>query len=198
MNKFFYSLLCLLFSINTFSQDGPREVGFNRNRVFVGGNVITNLSFGQGATTTLGILPEIGYSLSKLIDVGVAGSYIYSAADFSNNNITDKQKTTQIGFGVFTRLHITNGFFVQAQPEFNNLKYKLEKGFTAPIEGTLSSTSFLVGIGFGERDMGNFNFFTTIMIDVQNNLYSPYRDRGNISPIIRGGFNFYLGRKKRK
>ncbi len=65
-------------------------------------------------------------------------------------------------------------------------------------EGSYPSSSFLVGVGFGSREVGRINFFTTILIDLQKDLYSPYRSyTGNINPIIRSGINFYFNRKKK-
>ena len=65
-------------------------------------------------------------------------------------------------------------------------------------EGTLNSSSFLGGIGYGTRDVGKMNFFTLILVDFRKDLYSPYRTYGGgISPIIRSGLNFYFGRKKK-
>ena len=97
------------------------------------------------------------------------------------------------------RSHITDGIFVHLQPEFNTIKYRrfLENPNVDIESGTYKSSSFLAGIGYGTHDVGRTNFFTLILIDLQKDLYSPYRTYGGeISPVIRGGFNFYFGRKK--
>lgn len=198
MKKIVASIFIFI-SLNLQAQENNqiREVGFNWNKVFIGGSGILGLGFGQGSNTTIGINPEIGYSLNKNIDLGIAGNFIYSVVDWSANGIRDKQTTTQFGMGVFTRIHINDGFFLHGQPEFNNLKYKVEQGSAPSREGTLSSTSLLAGIGWGQRNVGNVNFYSMILVDVQNNLYSPYRINGSIIPVVRVGGNFYFNRKKR-
>jgi hypothetical protein len=101
--------------------------------------------------------------------------------------------------GIFTRLHVSEGFFIQLQPEFNNIQYKESiKDRDYSREENFTSSSFLVGVGFGSRDVGRMNFFTTILIDLQKDKYSPYRtSTGEISPVVRSGINFYFGRKGR-
>ena len=67
--------------------------------------------------------------------------------------------------------------------------------------------SFLAGIGYGGRVIGQSGFFTVLMFDLGNNTSSPYINSGidnygNIQrsrlPILRTGFNVYLGPKRRK
>ena len=198
MKRISILLFTTLLYQSTFSQS--QTTGFDVNKMFYGGSII--LGYGGGASNqfTIGANPELGYSILKNIDLGISGNYIYSSQNFVEGNFTKVTRITQTGLGVFGRLHITDGFFVQAQPEFNNIKYKQyyrETPNTSVLTGTLKSTSFLVGAGFGTHSVGNSNFFTVILIDLNKDLYSPYRSNGGaISPVIRGGFNIYFGRKK--
>ena len=196
-------LLTILISVITQSTFAQEKDGFDWNKVFAGGTLVLGLGFGNNSQLTLGGNPEIGYSIFKSVDLGICGNYIYSSSSYNYDN-TYKQKThvTLSGFGVFARVHISDGFFLHLQPEFNNIKYKLfyEPDIPASTEeGNLKSSSFLVGAGFGTRDVGNINFFTLILVDLQKDKYSPYRtSQGDISPVLRSGINFYFGRGKKK
>jgi len=56
----------------------------------------------------------------------------------------------------------------------------------------------LVGVGYGTRNIGQGQFYTSIMIDAMKDFNSPYRDQyGRVLPVFRTGFSFYLARKKR-
>ena len=92
-------------------------------------------------------------------------------------------------------------FFIQAQPEYNWIVYKqsnLDNGTTYP-KITTKASSFLAGIGYGQRIVGQSSFFTLLMFDLASERFSPYRDTyGTAVPIIRGGFNIYLNTKKKK
>lgn len=186
----------------SFAQD-VEHGRFDWNKVFAGGSVVLGLGFGNNSQLTLGGNPELGYSIFKNVDLGFCGNYVYSSSSYlyDQSGNTEKINSTLTGLGIFTRVHITDGFFVQLQPEFNTIKYKdfiKETGYVFN-EGNLKSSSFLVGIGYGSHNVGNTSYFTTILIDLQKDLYSPYRTfNGEISPIIRSGFNFYFNRKKKK
>jgi hypothetical protein len=197
----FASLLFITaFDVSTsFAQE--TKDGFDFNKMFAGGSVVLGLGFGNNSQLTLGGNPEIGYSIHKNVDLGICGNYIYSSSSVFDGYYTSKTNITQIGLGFFGRIHFSDNFFVHLQPEFNNIKYRQfvkETNVDIIPDTTLRSSSFLAGIGYGTRDIGNFNFFTLIMVDLRKDLYSPYRSyNGSISPIIRSGFNFYFGRKKK-
>jgi len=195
-------LLALFVSFQTsFAQE---KRGFDINKMFFGGSVVLGYGAGNTSTFTIGGNPEIGYSMFKNVDLGICGNYIYTSSSIRNQTTagttTEKIRLTLSGLGIFTRLHITDGFFIQLQPEFNTIKYRrfLENPDITLEEGNYPSSSFLVGVGFGSREVGRINFFTTILIDLQKDLYSPYRTfNGEITPIVRSGINFYFGRKNK-
>lgn len=202
-----YLLLALLSThfITAFSQKKDSEIqGFDVNKMFIGGNII--LGYGGGSSSsqfTIGANPEIGYSIYKNLDLGLAFNVVNQSGSYYDNyyyaNV--KYNAFQFGAGVFARIHITDGIFLHAQPEFNNIKYtgSTDNASVTVTPEKISSNSFLVGIGYGTRDIGNGNFFTLILIDLQNNRNSPYRNyAGQIIPQIRGGFNIYFGRKKKR
>ncbi len=193
-------LVTLISAINQATLSQENNGGFDVNKMFFGGTIVFDLGFGSNSQFTLGANPELGYSIFKNIDLGICGNYIYNNQSFFDSRGTQVTRLTQTGLGLFGRLHITDGFFVQAQPEFNNVNYKqfFREQPSITADGTVKSTSFLVGAGFGSHNVGNANFFTVILIDLNKDLYSPYRTFGGvIIPVIRGGFNIYFNRKKR-
>jgi len=194
------AIFLVLFSCLKISIAQNSSSGFDVNKMFFGGSVVLGYGGGNSSQFTIGGNPELGYSILKNIDLGVSGNYTYSSQSYFDGAGTKALRITQTGLGLFGRLHITDGFFVQAQPEFNNIKYKqfYKEQPSISVDGTLKSTSFLVGVGFGTHDVGNANFFTVILIDLNKDLYSPYRtSTGDISPVIRGGVNFYFKRRKK-
>ena len=173
------------------------------NRLFIGGSIalgLSNLTFNLGAT------PEIGYSFNQWLDAGVALNLNYQSirADpsFVYNDDT-RQRSFNYGGGPFVRVFPLRQFFLQAQLEHNWIDYNFlayNNNGAPPIASSLStqSNSFLAGIGFTQRVVGQASFYTVILVDLMNDPNSPYRDyNGNPLPIIRAGFTFYLHAKKK-
>ena len=158
-----------------------------------------------GGTNTssfvIGANPEIGYTFSEFIDLGFAFNTIFNSYKFYDAPYRFKQDAFNYGAGIFTRIHVMPNFFIQAQPEYNWIVYKqsnLDNGTTYP-KITTKASSFLAGIGYGQRIVGQSSFFTLLMFDLASERFSPYRDTyGTAVPIIRGGFNIYLNSKKKK
>ncbi len=197
MKKITIFLLLIILSNNLQAQ--IQEQAEEYKRWFAGGSIVLGFGGGDVSQFTIGGNPEIGYSVSKNFDAGVCFNAIYSALRYNEFGNTVKQSTFNYGFGLFTRLHITDQFFIQLQPEINWIKYKqtVAENPSYLNEGKLNSTSILAGVGYGTRVVGQTNFFTVILIDLRKELYSPYRsNNGDIVPVIRGGFNFYFGKKR--
>ncbi len=191
------SILSVLIVISNCSN--AQEQAEEYKRWFAGGSLVLGFGGGDVSQFTIGGNPEIGYSVSKNFDAGVCFNAIYSALRYNEFGNTVKQSTFNYGFGLFTRMHITQQLFIQLQPEINWIKYKqtVDQNPNYLNEGKLNSTSILAGIGYGTRQVGQFNYFTVILVDLRKELYSPYRSQnGDIVPVIRGGVNFYFGKKK--
>jgi hypothetical protein len=194
-------LICgstLLFAQNN-NEDDERK-GFQTDRIFVGGSVGLGLG-GWNGGFNIGANPEVGYSIANWLDAGISGNVnYYSFRAEVNNGI--RQRSTNLGVGVFTRIYPIRSFFIQALPEYNWVSHKFKDMRFAPDGPTQTikqeAPSLLLGVGYGSRDIGNSSFFTVLMIDVGQNINSPYVDsHGSKLPILRSGFNFYLGRKKK-
>ncbi len=183
-------------------KDKDATTSFDWNRIFTGGSIslgyTTNTNGGYYTTSTfnIGAIPEIGYSVSELLDLGISGTINYY------NITTDQtgaaaQHTTDYGLGVFARIHPLENFFIQAMPEQD---WSINKLIAANGTGKYSyqSTAFLLGVGYGHRIIGQSYFYTLLMLDVAKDINSPYIDynSGAPIPILRGGFNFYLGKRK--
>lgn len=210
MKKYTIAFFVMLISLTSIAQKQEEreeeETGFKWNNVFVGGSLA--LGFGSGSydgssSFVIGANPEIGYSLAEWVDAGLAFNVIFNSLKYTDQStlLRVKQTSFNYGAGVFTRIHLFKGFFLQAQPEYNWIAYKAELRDQpgVPVQKqTLSAASFLVGAGYGQRVIGQSSFFTVVMFDLGTERYSPYRDGyGSAVPVIRGGFNFYLGGKRK-
>ena len=188
-------------------EEVPATVGFNPARIFAGGGLSLGYGTNQNGDGTLnntfniGAIPEIGYSLSNLFDVGISTSINYTAT--TNTAYDTKQKYTTYSIGAFARLFPMNNFFIQVMPEqdWGNDK-QVTSGYTTTLK--IKSNSFLAGIGLGQRVIGESYFYTLIMIDLGKDPYSPYNSYNSATgqvamlPVLRGGFNFYPFRKHQK
>ncbi len=196
-------------NVDTITREIIEPIGFNKNRVFVGSGI--NLGFGSttvGSTFNIGLTPEIGYSLTKWLDLGVSFNLNY----FSNSErdfvgATYKQKSFNYGAGTFLRLYPIEDFFIQVLPEYNYINRRIN--YNSPVDIRIKSEAFsvLAGIGYGKRIIGQSNFYTAIMVDLARNADSPYLlnsfdGSGNETltavPVIRAGFTIYLKPKSQR
>ena len=203
MKKVFLSIIAFSFiAVNLFAQkENNATSGFKKENVFIGGSL--NVGFATGALN-LGGSPEIGYSLNQYLDAGLVFNINYSSQKYDNlpyDYIWDGKITGfNYGAGAFFRVYPINNFFLQGQFENNWITYtQKDYLYGASSKVTVNAPSFLAGIGYGQRQIGQMAYYTVLMIDLLNNVNSPYRDvYGGAIPILRGGFNFYLRPKKKK
>ena len=169
------------------------QTGFNTNRIFVGGGI--NLGFASN-TFAIGASPEIGYTVARWLDAGIAFNVNYAsqrADPYYNGNI--RQRNFSYGAGPFVRIYPVNFLFVQGQLEGNWSTIKLKDlNYDVESKYKYNSTSFIAGVGYTQRIIGQSSFYTLIGLDLLNDINSPYRDyNGAAIPIIRAGFDFYIG-----
>lgn len=183
---------------STYEADEDRPGGFSVNKIFVGGSL--NLGFAAN-TFQIGVVPEIGYSITNWLDAGIGLNIKYASQRADPNyiyNYNTRYRNFIYGGGPFFRVYPIRFLFVQGQFEHNRIKYN-EKNYGTGLEGEakLSANSFIAGIGYTQRIVGQSSFYTMLGIDLMNDTYSPYRDYNNAAiPIIRAGFNFYLKSSK--
>ncbi len=178
------------------NEEDPQKGKFRKDNIFIGGGV--NLGFGSN-TLQLGITPEIGYSITKWLDAGVLFNIIYQTEN--QTNITGyKLRQLQYGTGGFVRIWPVRFLHLTVQPEHNWIRQTAISQFTGNKESaTFNAGSVLAGIGYGSRNVGGSYQYLTVMIDLMDNVYSPYRDQYNKTrPVIKAGFGFYLRPSKKK
>src|SRR6202022_1026219 len=161
--------------VNTYSDEG-QGTGFLKENLFLGGS----LSLGYGSYDfKVGANPEIGYSLNKWLDAGVVVNINYSserADPYYNYNV--RYRSFNYGGGLFGRVWPLPFLFFQAQPEYNFIHYSSKDMNPGGLSAsqTTNAPSLLLGIGYGQRIVGQSSFFISLSLDVLNSQYSPYRD----------------------
>lgn len=196
--KILLSVVAMIFFSKLFAQDSPGIPtdedlkGFKKQNIFIGGAI--NLGFASNSFQ-IGAVPEIGYSIAQWLDAGLGlniNYYAERADPYYNGNI--QYHNLNYGGGPFIRLYPLRFIFLEGQFEANWIKVHSKQIPDGPTyEHTYNSTSFIAGIGYTQRVIGQGSFYTMIGMDLLNNANSPYRDyNGYAIPIIRAGFNFYL------
>jgi len=135
--------------VNTYSDDGDGN-GFLKQNLFLGGSL--GLGFGTDQFS-VGVNPEIGYSLFKWLDAGLVVNFNYNSisADptlYFNNNTAVKQFT--YGGGVFGRVFVLPFLFLTAQPEVNwiSTTETYEGAGGGSYKSNTSAGSLLLGAGY--------------------------------------------------
>lgn len=197
MKIFSLSVLVMLFFFSSMAQspNDERKKGFQKERMFVGANL--NLGF-INSSFNIGINPEVGYSLTRWLDAGIAANFNYfsqNASEFSSI----RYRNINYGAGIFTRIWPVNFLFLQVQPEYNFINSAQKNVLTQQAaKFKYDAGSLLVGIGYGSRLIGSSYSYFTLMLDVLQNPNSPYRDQYNDPlPVVRAGFGMYLQPKRR-
>lgn len=169
--------------------------GWKKENSFVGGGV--NLGF-SSRSFAIGLNPEYGYSLNPWLDAGVVANLSYFSENARDiNNTTNKY--FHYGAGAFLRAWPLPFLNFQVQPEFNFINATFRDfNVNQTIQQRYSTPSVLVGIGYGNRNVGQRYSYFSLMIDILQDPLSPYRDQfGNAQPILRAGFGMYLRPSKR-
>jgi hypothetical protein len=205
-----FAVFATVVSLPAFAQEEPRnesdvkESKFKKENLFTGGNL--TLQFGN-ITTTLGVSPYFGYSLTNWLDVAASLNFNYTSQR-DNVVVGDKIRQTVYGPGAFVRIFPVNFLFVQGHFEQNFIKLKYipadNSGYSQEKQ-SLDASSFLVGGGYAggrNRDSKSF-YYISVFWDVAKNQNSPYLDNQRRTvPIIRAGYNIalfqgYSGRRDR-
>jgi hypothetical protein len=192
-------LLPLCFQAKAQDQDEneqPTERGFKPEKLFTGGSA--NFGFSSGSTS-LGITPQIGYSLTNWLDAGINFNLNYLSIKYYVTE--DKVRQTTYGPGAFVRLFPVNFLFATGQFEYNSIHVKSIPNVGPTQQFTLDAKSFLIGAGYagGRENGGNTYYYLSIMWDIYGDPNSPYRDQnGNSSPVIRAGYNIGLFQNRYK
>jgi hypothetical protein len=184
--------LSLFIISSSFAQE-EKERGFKKEQLFLGTGI--NLGFFNGFI--IGLNPEVGYSLNRFIDVGVATNVNYITQNEYNAPITYRQFV--VGGGPFVRIWPVNMIFLGGQFEYNNITYSVKNNGAISGKEKRDAPSILVGGGYGNRMIGQSQFYTSIMVDVLRDSNSPYIDNfGRLQPVFRTTFLFYIRPKNQR
>lgn len=191
----FFPLLAVLFNVAIAQEQNEEKGGFKKENIFLGGSIGLGIG-GWNGGFNIGASPQMGYSITKWLDAGLSFNLNYYSYRAEVNDGV-RQRSFNYGGGPFIRIFPIQQIFIQVLPEYNwistNLKYL--NGQTTHV--SQRAGSFLAGIGYGRRVVGQSGFFTVLMVDLMQDKDSPYRDSYNaVIPILRGGLYFYLGQKK--
>jgi hypothetical protein len=178
--------------VNTYTDEGD-GTGFRKQNLFIGGSLGLGFASDQ---FSVGVNPEVGYSLNRWLDAGVVVNFNYNSVSpdpsgYYNPDLSEKEFI--YGGGMFARAFVLPFLFLTAQPEFNwtHDKQKYEASGTTYVLN-VNAPSLLVGIGYGHRMIGEGTFYFALMFDVLGNTYSPYNDiYGHPLPVVRAGFDLF-------
>ena len=185
---FVFFLICS----SSYAQD-VKEKGFKKDQLFVGTGI--NLGFFNGFI--LGLNPEVGYSLNRFIDMGVATNVNYITQN--NPSYPTSYRQLVVGGGPFVRIWPVNMIFLGSQFEYNSIAYSEKNNGVIMNREKRHAPSLLVGGGYGSRNIGQSQFYTSIMVDVLRDVNSPYIDNfGRLQPVFRTTFLFYLRPKNQR
>ena len=180
--------------VNTYSDEEVNTNGFRKQNLFIGGSL--NLGY-SGYDFNVGGAPELGYSLTKWLDAGVLLNLNYTSeradpSGYYNQNL--RQRSFTYGTGAFARLYPIRFLFFQVEPEYNWTNYSYKFMPSGPSGSQLQqASSLLLGVGYGQRIIGQTNFYLALMFDALSNTGSPYRDFNKAAiPVIKAGFDIYL------
>jgi hypothetical protein len=183
MRKPFFFLMCIILSVSAFSQENK----FDKRRIFVGSGI--NLGFFNGFI--VGLNPEVGYSVGKILDVGISTNFTLVTQNDPNSPNRDRLVT--LGGGPFLRIWPLSQFFAGGQFEYNSISFTRNVNGVEVFKDRRTAPSLLVGGGYGSRFIGQSQFYTSISVDILGDPNSPYTDQfGRMQPIFRTAFTFYL------
>ena len=180
--------------VNTYTDEGS-GTGFRKENLFVGGGL--GLGFGS-YEFNLGLYPEVGYSLNSWLDVGVTANFNYNsikADPYYNGNIRTHEFV--YGGGLFGRAYVLPFLFLTVQPEFNWLSVnQKDMGSGATANFSANAPSVILGIGYGQRIVGQSSFYIMLGFDAISNKNSPYNDiNGHPLPVVKAGFDVFVHKR---
>jgi hypothetical protein len=185
--------------VRTYSdEDTDEKKGFKKSHIFIGGSL--NLGF-SGNVFNIGAAPEVGYSFNRWVDVGALINFNYTSERADPTGYYNPDVRTRIynyGVGAFARFYPLPFLFLIAEPEYNWTT--VNETYYSPSETSnynQQAASLLLGVGYGQRFIGQSGFYIAIMFDALSNPGSPYRDYNNAAiPVLKAGFDFYLHPKR--
>lgn len=188
MKKFFLSFAVSIMTLVCFAQDEETEEkkkGFQRDKVFVGGN----FGLGFGTYTVINVSPQIGYRFTDLFAAGAGVNFQYLS--IKQDMGAGPYRTSQgvVGLNVFGRAYPIKQFMLQLQPEANYIFGKLKyldtneeyKTNTEIIPSLLAGGGLVIPSGRGAMIL-------SVFYDLLQRPNAPYGNR----PFLNFTFNVGL------
>lgn len=160
-------------TVNAQEKDPPKEGGFDKSRLFFGGNF--GLSF--GTVTLINVSPQIGYHFNDYFAAGAGVNFIYSSfRQRYIQSIDDYRENYGVtGLNIFGRVYPIQYVLLQVQPELNYTwgKIKYYDGTPSQKLDPKFVPSLLGGAGAVIPE-GNGAFIIMVQYDLLQNNRSPY------------------------
>lgn len=117
MRKGLLTVLIVLSGLICLSQETEGETGFQKDRLFVGGNFA--LTFGD--VTLINVSPQVGYRFSKAFAAGLGlnGQYINQRLIAFSGQEVGRIRQGVVGLNLFGRVYPIENIMLQVQPEAN-------------------------------------------------------------------------------
>lgn len=161
--------------------------------VLLGGGLVIG---GGSGFFQMGLNPELLKSYTSYLDMGLAMNLYFESYNANEYNPI-RSRSFRYGIGTFVRAWPMETFFVQIQPEYNWTNYS-RKDTELGTSGSRNYGvgSVLAGVGYGRHSEHGMTYMS-IMIDLMNDINSPYRNSLNrAQPIFRAGIGFPIRSKK--
>jgi hypothetical protein len=179
-----------LFSFAQDEKEEEEKKGFQKEKLFVGGNF--GLTFGN--YTFINVSPQIGYRFSDLFAAGVGFNLQYVGwKDEYVGGDYEKNSRMVTGLNIFGRVYPIKNFMIQVQPEGNYVfgKQKYYQASTQTIFKNNADAAIVPSLLLGGGlviPSGRGAFITSVFYDILQKDNSPYGNR----PIINFTYNIGL------
>ena len=151
-----------------------------------------------GNTTSIEVIPSVGYHLTHRLSVGAGGRYEYyrqldpfTRDELVNTHIWGIRGFSRFmlipGLGDILPFNVPLGIFVQAEMEGLNLESRYYPFNNGQTDGRIWHNTFLAGAGISQQSSARSFVNIVILWDVTNPSTSPYTN-----PVIRFGIQIYL------
>jgi hypothetical protein len=168
--------ICLLSFLTTFAQNDTPS-GFQKNRIFYGGN----LGVGFGTITNVDISPTIGYFLSPKFALGIGITYQY----YADKRFAPPLVLNIKGVRMFSRYYLLDQFFLHAEYEFLNFRTNIFNSYNN-ME-TINLSSLLGGAGYSYPITSSSRAYLMVLYNFTETIYTPYAN-----PVFRVGIDIGL------
>ncbi|WEK36226.1 MAG: hypothetical protein P0Y53_01830 [Candidatus Pseudobacter hemicellulosilyticus] len=169
-------------------EEEPREGGFDKSRLFFGGN----FGFGIGGSTTqITVSPQVGYRFNQWLAAGAGVNFSYFSYKYNwSGSAAYKENYGVAGLNIFGRVYPIEFAFLQLQPELNYVwgKIKFEQDGQPDIKRDPKFVPSLLGGVGAAIPAGRGSFIVMVQYDLLQNTNTPYGSKA----FFNFGYNIGL------